>query len=237
MSLDLIDYEQRTREAVATFWRARRTAGTTDNRAAVVGGKNLDGFVDLLRQVVIANGLDAGDVQFQGRAALTLPGYFRPTKQWDLLVMHENELIAAFELKSHVGPSFGNNFNNRCEEALGSAADFWIAVREGVLQSFQRPFLGYLIVVEDCEAARRPVRTASKFFDVLPEFVNASTLDRYRIFCQKLMAEGLYQSASLIMTPGSAHASGEYTDWNLRGFIAGFAAHVATRAAMGQVSS
>lgn len=27
--------------------------------------------------------------------------------------MHEGRLIAAIELKSQVGPSFGNNFNNR----------------------------------------------------------------------------------------------------------------------------
>ena len=43
---------------------------------------------------------------------LTLPGYFRPTKLWDLLVTYKGQLIAAIELKSHVGPSFGNNFNN-----------------------------------------------------------------------------------------------------------------------------
>jgi hypothetical protein len=48
---------------------------------------------------------------------VTLPGYFRPTKLWDVLVIHDKRLLAAIELKSQVGPSFGNNFNNRTEEA------------------------------------------------------------------------------------------------------------------------
>jgi hypothetical protein len=34
-----------------------------------------------------------------------------------------NTLVAAFELKALGGPSFGNNYNNRVEEALGSAVD------------------------------------------------------------------------------------------------------------------
>jgi len=36
----------------------------------------------------------------------------------------------AIELKSRVG-SFGNNVNNRTEEAIGNAADIWRAYEEG----------------------------------------------------------------------------------------------------------
>ena len=64
-----------------------------------------------------------------GKKRLTIPGYFRPTKMWDALVIYKSRLIAAFELKSQVG-SFGNNFNNRTEESIGSANDFWTAHRE-----------------------------------------------------------------------------------------------------------
>jgi len=60
-----------------------------------------------------------------------LPGYFRPTKSWDLVVVSDEQLFASIEFNSHVGPSFGNNFNNRVEEALGSASDLWMAYREG----------------------------------------------------------------------------------------------------------
>jgi len=60
-----------------------------------------------------ANGLAKAQVLRNGRV-LTLPGFFRPTKLWDLLVLHEGRLVAALEFKSQVG-SFGNNFNNRDE--------------------------------------------------------------------------------------------------------------------------
>ncbi len=36
----------------------------------------------------------------QQHAVLTLPGYFRPTKVWGLLVIQKGELIAAIELKA-----------------------------------------------------------------------------------------------------------------------------------------
>jgi hypothetical protein len=44
------------------------------------------------------------------------------------------------EFKSQIGPSFGNNFNNRTEEALGSATDIWAAYREGAFKPSSRPF-------------------------------------------------------------------------------------------------
>ncbi|MEE4605477.1 MAG: PaeR7I family type II restriction endonuclease, partial [Desulfobacteraceae bacterium] len=78
-----------------------------------------------------------------------MPGYFRPTKLWDLLVMNEGRLVAALEFKSQVGPSFGNNFNNRTEEALGTAHDLWTAYREGAFGEQTRPFVGWLMLLED----------------------------------------------------------------------------------------
>ncbi len=138
MAIDLVDYERKAREAVMAFWgnrtKARQKqieAGVVDQgeRAGVTGGMNMDGFTAVVIDLVKANGLDQAQVH-QRRALLTLPGYFRPTKLWDLLIIHQGRLIAAIELKSQVGPSFGNNFNNRTEEAIGTAHDFWTAYRE-----------------------------------------------------------------------------------------------------------
>ncbi len=39
-------------------------------------------------------------------------------------MVSEGKLLAGIEFKSQVG-SFGNNYNNRTEEAIGSAADIW----------------------------------------------------------------------------------------------------------------
>jgi hypothetical protein len=88
----------------------------------------MDGFRAMVLDIVRANGLAHAEIH-RVRALLTLPGYFRPTKLWDLLVIHKSELIAAIELKSQVG-SFGNNFNNRTEEAIGTAHDLWTAYRQ-----------------------------------------------------------------------------------------------------------
>ncbi len=129
MPLDLVDYERKAQEAVKAFWESREAArqkqralGRADQgeRAGVTAGKNMDGFVSLVLEIIRANGLGHAEIH-QRRAVLTLPGYFRPTKLWDLLVLCRGELVAALEFKSQVGPSFGNNFNNRTEEAIGTA--------------------------------------------------------------------------------------------------------------------
>lgn len=149
MALDLVEFEQTTKEAIKSFWLGRDTAkqkqldaGRADQgeRASVTGGKNMNGFAGLVIDTVRANGLGAAHIH-ERRALLTLPGYFRPTKLWDLVVMHQGNLIAAIEMKSHVGPSFGNNFNNRTEESFGTGHDFWTAYREGAFGAQPDPLL------------------------------------------------------------------------------------------------
>ena len=54
----------------------------------------------------------------------TLPGYYRPTKQWDVVVWGtDGAPLVCIELKSQNGPSYSNNANNRAEEAIGNAYD------------------------------------------------------------------------------------------------------------------
>ena len=89
----------------------------------------MDGFINLLTGILIDSGVNK--IHIFNKKALELPGFFRPTKEWDLLVVRDDQLILALELKSQVGPSFGNNFNNRTEEAMGSSLDLWTAFREG----------------------------------------------------------------------------------------------------------
>jgi len=171
----------------------------------------MDGFIALVKDIVHANGLAHADIH-QDRRVLTLPGYFRPTKLWDLLVINEGRLIAAFEFKSHVGPSFGNNFNNRTEEALGTSHDFWTAFREGAFGEQAKPFIGWLMLLEDCRGSCMPVRKASPHFPVRAEFRNSSYAQRYNILCRKLMQEQLYTVASILTSPRAAIGTGEYTE-------------------------
>ncbi len=95
MPLNLCDYENKACDAIKAFWQTRddarqkqKDSGKADQgeRAGVTGGKNMDAFSSLVVDLVKANGLPHAAVH-QHRAVLTLPGYFRPTKLWDLLVI------------------------------------------------------------------------------------------------------------------------------------------------------
>ena len=246
MTLSLANYERQAREATMAFWGNREKArqkqieaGNIDagERGGVTAGKNMDGFVALIIDLVKENGLGHADIH-QTRAVVTLPGYFRPTKLWDLLVINEGRLIAAIELKSQVGPSFGNNFNNRTEEAIGTAHDLWTAYREGAFGEQSRPFVGWLMMVEDTARSRSPVRDSSPHFPVFKEFHGASYLKRYDLLCQRLAKEQLYTTAALMASPRSAVADGEFCELSemtgLKTFVTSFAGHIAAEAARGR---
>jgi len=244
MPLELADYEDKARDAIKAFWGNRAAAaekqrelGRADQgeRAGVTGGKNMDGFLALIQDLVRGNGLSDAHMMV-GRRVLTLPGYFRPTKLWDLLIINDRRLVAALELKSQVGPSFGNNFNNRTEEALGTAIDLKTALREGAFgPDAPPPFVGWLMLVEDADGSRTPVRDSSPHFRVFPEFQGASYLERYNILCRKLVQEQLYTTATVIASPRSAVSSGDYAELaeltGLKTFVTSFAGHIAAEAA------
>lgn len=229
--------------AVKSFWKSREASrkkqvesGKADQgeRSGVTGGKNMDGFIDLVLNLVRKNGLAHADIH-QNRAVLTLPGYFRPTKLWDLLVIHKGELVAAIELKSQVGPSFGNNFNNRSEEAIGTAHDLWTAYREGAFGRQPRPFIGWLMLVEDAPGSRSSVKGISPHFPVFKEFKGASYLERYDILCRKLVQEQLYTTSTLIASPRTSVTNGAFSELSeltgLKTFVTSFAGHIAATAA------
>lgn len=243
MTLDLANYEQQAREAVMAFWGNREKAakkqieaGKIDAgaRGSVTAGKNMDGFLALIIDLVRKNGLASAQIH-QQRSVLTLPGYFRPTKLWDILVISHGRLVAAVELKSQVGPSFGNNFNNRTEEAIGTAHDLWVAYREGAFGKQPKPFVGWLMMVEDEPASRTPVRDKSPHFPVFPEFQGASYLKRYDALCQRLVQEQLYTTAALLASPKTAVSDGSFSELSemtsLKMFVSTLAGHIAAEAA------
>ena len=135
------------RDAVEHFWRSRsryegdESVAFAGRRQEVVGGSHFDGFLSTLRELLISAGVPQASV-FYHRRLTFLPGYFRATKMWDLLVVTGGELQAVIELKAQVGPSFGNNANNRAEEALGNAVDLWTAYREGAYRAYPAPGWG-----------------------------------------------------------------------------------------------
>lgn len=166
------------------------------------------------------------------RTVVALPGYFRPTKQWDLVVIRRGQLLMALELKSLGGPSFGNNANNRCEEAIGSGYDFRQAQSAGAFGPGANPFLGYFILIEDSKGSRRPVGARSLHFDTDPAFQQGSYQTRLRILCERLMEKQLYGSAAVLISPrpttkaAAGKASDLSIDTSFRRFLTRLAAFI-----------
>ncbi len=210
--------EQQLAEATRHFWATRRSqvsrqgeSGDPDRgfRAAVTGGAQMDGYV----KVLVGHLLDAGVPQhciITSRKGVELPGYFRPTKDWDLLVIIHKQLVGALEFKSQCGPSFGNNFNNRTEEALGNATDLWTAYREGAFRASPRPWLGYMMLLEEAPGSMCPVKVKENHFQVFPEFRNASYAGRYGLLCERLARERLYDATCLMLTNQQTGPDGAY---------------------------
>ncbi len=171
----------------------------------------------LVRDVLCDSGLK--DLDVRTRTALELPGYFRATKKWDLIVVSGGQLVLAMEFKSQAGKSIGNNVNNRAEEAVGSAKDIWTAFREGRFgQGCAAPFLGYLFLLEDRDSVKRPVANKEPYFAVDPMFrgeprqqvapkaaryQGVSYAERYEMLCRRLVLERLYTAACFLMATNS----------------------------------
>jgi Restriction endonuclease XhoI len=213
------EIEKQLRRAIRHFWSTRETqamkqgskSGARDAgaRTAVTGGQQMNGFVKLVREHLCANGLPATHVYCNKR--VELPGWYRPEKKWDLLVVAEGELLAGIEFKSQVG-SFGNNFNNRTEEAIDSATDIWAAYREGAFKPSSRPWLGYMMLLEEAPGSTRPVKAQEPHFKVFPEFNDASYEKRYEILLTKLVRERLYDSACFLLSDAKRGANGKYRE-------------------------
>jgi hypothetical protein len=240
MPIILKNIKPRVRSAVKHYWgtlktQARRqgtVTGLTDtgNRNAVTGGKQMDGFCDLLMGVLVDNGITKPVVHRHSR--LEIPGYFRPTKKWDMLIFHEAMLLAVIEFKSQRGPSFGNNLNNRAEEAVGTANDALVAYRERAFgDQAPKPWLGWLMLLEDCSGSERPVVVKEPHFPVFAEFKGTSYAKRYEILLRKLRLENLFDETALILTKESEAATGNYSepasDLSMQRFLGSLAGHIA----------
>ena len=204
-------------DAVDFYWAKRTGAAGASvgayggRRSEVVGGKQLDGFLRSLSDVVLAAGVPSEWIAWDTRGQTLIPGWFRATKSWDLLVVepvrgHRDPVLhAAVELKVLGGPSYGNNANNRAEEAIGNAVDLWKSYREGGFRIGDEPFVGYMILVEDTPKARTPVRVAEPYYRVFPEFQGASYIERMSLLCERLVAERLYTAACTITSRVEDH--------------------------------
>lgn len=219
------NYTKEIKAAIDLFWDTKSSQTKTrkkvdqGTRSSVTGGKHLDGFVKLMETIAIDVGIIPDWIYTKGNV---LPGYFSPTKDWDLIIINDKrQLLVALEFKSQVG-SFGNNFNNRTEEALGNAVDFWTAFREKGFPQTLPPWVGYLMLVEKNEKSTKSVRLLEPHYPVRSEFIDTSYLERYKLLCQKLMLEKHYNAASVTWTNSQKDFGNLHSELSIESFINSF---------------
>jgi hypothetical protein len=191
------------KDCVLEIWRVRaaaaeaaaeRGSNDTGKRSEVTSGTHMNALTDLIADTFVAAGIPRHEVHC--RKKLELPGYFRAEKKWDIVVVHDNKLVAAIELKA-IASSYGNNMNNRAEEALGNATDLAHSIRSSLVGT-HAPWLGYVFVIRDEEKSRKSVKNYAPHFPVDPAFKGRSYQQRAELLCRRLMLERLYDRAWFI---------------------------------------
>lgn len=192
--------------AIAGYWAAKvkqqkaaeAVSSTAEGTAkAVRGGGHFNPVANLLARFFTDAGYPVESIAATGSKTI-LPGYFRPNKAWDLVVVHEEVLVAAIELKALGSPSYGNNYNNRIEEALGNSVDLDRA-NMSRLTGREKPWLGYFFLMEDTPASRMPRSPRQNpALPVAADWYELSHEDRFSVAGRRLMDEGLYDAVCYV---------------------------------------
>lgn len=218
-------------KAIHPWWASKKGATPKNaqggTRDANLHGKTMDGFAAVIRDFLIGLNVKPEHIFSGGHLSTSpsiLPSYFRPSKNWDLIVLGNSRfhrapsdkgtpvLYAATEFKSQ-DKSIGNNQNNRLEESLGNALDFWTTYEHsGFERQLPRPWLGYLFVGKyNPESDGKSVRIEQPHFlamspfrtdgsDELRKFVGPSYAERYQIFMKQSVGARLYDAGAFIVT-------------------------------------
>jgi hypothetical protein len=234
-----MDIDRELSDAVAYYWsklsdqreeQEQSELATRGRRAEVLGGKQMDGFASLCEDVLIEAGLPESSILHEHEA--TLPGYYRATKRWDMAVVHDEQLLAVLEFKS-ITSSFGNNLNNRSEEAIGNPTDLYAAYEEGAFEPSPNPWLGYVLLMGETERSTSSVSVREPNFSVFEEYKDASYLDRGEQLCLRLLRKRLYNGCAFLLSDAERGPEGGYTEPNpeltfrrfissLTGYVQGF---------------
>ncbi len=210
--------------AIAAYWgkkdeqlAAAQLAGSTaeGSSKAVRRGGHFNPIANLIARFFLDAGYPPESIHASGKMT-RLPGYYRPTKAWDLVVVQDDVLVAAVELKALGGPSFGNNYNNRVEEALGNGVDLERA-NWRQLVGREKPWLGYFFLIQDDEGSRKPGRpNGGASFPPDSVWDGASYQQRFALTGERMLDQGIYDAiyyaASSSSDPGPREPSSSL-DW------------------------
>ncbi|HZH16462.1 MAG TPA: PaeR7I family type II restriction endonuclease [Archangium sp.] len=222
MGAVLTDDEARLGEAIAWYWRALNQPTS-----------RLEGFHALVSRILADNGLP--EARVHTRQGLELPGYFLPTRPWDLVVMHEGRLVAALAIRSRTARSLENGFVALGEEALSTGKEMDALCRKQAFGPGLRPWFGWLVLLEEGSALTRPAAVAPTLLQVVPEYRHSTHAQWYELLLRKLEREGLFDACALLLCPEERQPSAHYReparDLGGKRFLAHLASHAGAFAA------
>jgi len=189
------DLDARVQAAVRHFWATRTAQARRQQRgkkvdqgarSAVTGGAQMDGFIDLFAELALWAGARPSDI-LRGASA-ELPGLFRPTVRYDLLINRGDHVVCAYKFACLPARLSREHLDRTIEEAIGRAHELWGAYRRSAISFDLGPWFGYVLVVEDT----RPRPTARSAEDL----------------CRRLVLERLYSDAAFVL----ARRDGSHTE-------------------------
>lgn len=222
--------------SVKHWWKSKKTnAGDIEksqggSRDQNLRGDTMDGFRDVIINHLLAEGVHRDDIYCGmqlSKLASNLPSFYRATKNWDIVIcknanhkrlvdytLPDPFLIAALEFKSQY-ESIGNNQNNRIEESIGNAHDFWASYEnKNFLRLSPRPWLGYLFLglyadgdEDGTVVINQPIIPCDPIFVKDSsnnqngyKIAGVSYALRYKIFLERMIAKKLYDTACFLVT-------------------------------------
>ena len=187
---------------VVNFWAARGAAsarlalsGKSETGAQARDARHMQSIAAFVRQMFIDAGLNEAEVTLD----TIIPGYYRRSKNWDVVAIYKGNLVGVVELKSQES-SPSNNANNRIEEAIGSAVDAH-AVQEisgafGALGVWAAWGMTFNRGVDTLN----PRGINSRHYPLDPAFTPFTYARQYGVAIERLISRNIYQAGWMLET-------------------------------------
>ena len=182
------------------------------NRGIMIGGGAMDGFASAARTVALSAGVPESDIIISRSAQdkrATLPGFFRPSKNFDFVIIHDQIPVVALEFKS-INSSFGNNMNNRADEAIGQGTDLNAMYDSNGIPEGEF-FSGYILCMADNEGSNTATREITlPLISLNVEMNGLSYQGRGDAMCLRLEEQSIWTCTSFLSSDLS-ECDGDYT--------------------------
>lgn len=205
--------DQRVAAAVRQFWRVRDaqarkqdSSGRKDQgaRGSVTGGAQMDGFIDLLTETARLAGAKPESIICGPHSEL--PGFFRPTIAWDVVIYQNQQVLCAFKIATYPGSIGAVEYDRLVENTLTSAYELWHAYSISTLNYDIKPWLGYLLVAgSDGPECRESETVATPAAQAAGQC--AGSKHRGELLCRGLLRDQLYDGTAFLLT----EPDGSYT--------------------------